>query len=137
MPELDDGDKEFIRRKALFEPMVASEAWKEFSKILEAQYQAHLKSLLSSADPSHDGLAQVMNSEYRKGAAFGIQVALATPHGTIAQAQEIIKSHHVAKEDPNAPRRSNLSDSERKLGIDESGELLPDTVRITDLGGDE
>lgn len=93
-----DDEEEFIRQKKLLEPMLVSEAWKEYERILNAQIANHMAQLMSSANPTLDGLSQVMSGEYRKGAVFGIQRAVATPYDIIRSANEIIENRHVTKE---------------------------------------
>jgi hypothetical protein len=129
-------EREFIRRKTLFEPLVASAAWKELEGILLAQHTGQLQRLLAPPSLTDgavaiDGLAQVMSSEYRKGVVFGIQLTLKTPHATIASANEIISARQE-KEKTNA--RPSTS---RPASVDDDGNRLPDTARVTDLSGGE
>lgn len=132
---MENDDKEFLRRKALFEPMLASEAWKELEQILKAQAETQIAILTRAPNPDQNGLAQVMGSEYRKGAVFGIQLTLTTPHAIIKTANEIIEARQEPKENSNAP--GNYSTSSRR-GDDLNPELnLPEHARITDLGGPE
>ena len=129
-----DDEEEFIRQKKLLEPMLVSEAWKEYERILNAQIANHMAQLMSSANPTLDGLSQVMSGEYRKGAVFGIQRAVATPYDIIRSANEIIENRHVTKEPSNAPGNSS---QQPKPSVDDDGNFLPEHSRVTDLGGDE
>lgn len=135
MAELTEDERLFLKRKKLMEELIATDGWKEFERILRAQYEAHLQSLLPAASPEYDGLAQVMTSEYRKGAVFAIGIALKTPHGIIAEAKNISQAHQTVKEDSNAPR-SQRTEQQPSL-FDDSGDELPEHARVTDLGGDD
>lgn len=134
-----EDELEFLRRKALFEPMVASAAWKELEKILLAQHAGQLQNLLappqlvanSEAGPiALDGMAQVLKSEYYKGVVFGIQLTLKTPYGTIASANEIIALRQDREKDSSDVFRT------KRASHDDDGNPLPESARVTDLSGE-
>lgn len=129
-------EREFLRRKALFEPMLNTDAWKELEKILLAQYNSVLQEILSPPQVRGaeipDGVAHALRSEYHKGVVFGIQLTLSTPRGTIASANEIIADRlEREKGTTDASRES------RPANIDPDGNQLPDSAVVTELGGEQ
>lgn len=132
--ELSDDDKEFLKRRELFEPLLKSEAWKELEKILMAQVEAHTQQMLLPADTSKSGLAHSLVTEFRKGAVFGITTAIKTPYATIKTAEEIVQNRQNVKE-PNYEHP--IVRPVQQPGFDNiSGDELPEYAVVTDLSGD-
>lgn len=130
----DEDEREFLRRKALFEPMLKTPAWIELEQILLSQYASMLQDVLSPpqvrGESIPDGMAHALRSEYLKGVVFGIQLTLKTPRGTIASANEIIADRlEREKGNTDASRSSRPS-------IDPDGNQLPDGAIVTELGGE-
>ena len=142
--QLEADEREFLRRKSLFNAMLATEAWKELEKILLAQHNGQLQALLAPTVVVQqgplgpfalDGLAQALKSEYLKGVVFGINLTLMTPRATIASANEII-ANRQEKEKDNA-KRSSQPIVIVNPGFGADGERLPESAIVTDLGGGE
>lgn len=121
-------EKEFYRRRALFEPMVQTEAWKEFMKISLAQTSSMTRNALAPPAPDRDGINNVLVSEFHKGVVFGIQLTMKTVYDTISAAIDIKKSevNRQTKETENAQRDERF---------DSDGHELPDGAVVSDLGG--
>lgn len=135
LPHFTPDEREYIKRKKLFEELLAFPAWQELEKILQAQYDAQISALVTPPHLQSDGLSQVLTSEYRKGAAFGIRLALSTPRATIKNADEILETYRQPKEDLNVP--GNTSTSSRRVDLNDDELDLPEHVRVSDLGGTE
>jgi hypothetical protein len=118
----------YLRRKRLFEELLASEAWKELEGILKAQREQQLRQLLEAGLPEGgDGVLQVLRSEYRKGVIFGLELAVQTPRATIAIAQQLIQ-------DTRQKERSSTDASGNGTTGDDDDDLGPG-VHVTDLSG--
>jgi hypothetical protein len=126
--ETEKSNREFIRRKLLFEVMVETEAWKELTKILTAQKQSQLNNILTPPSPEMDGINRTLLSEYQKGVVFGIQLTMATPYATINTAKEIISDIN----------RQNVKDEKHddRIELDNDGHELPAGATVRDLSGD-
>ena len=125
-PEADT--QEFFKRRKLFEPMVATEAWKELEKISLAQCAGQFDIIMKPPIATSDGLAHMLRDNYHKGVVFGIKLMIATPHATILQAKEILSSlNRQQKDDTNGRRIDNT---------DDDGQQLPDSAIVTDLSGE-
>lgn len=132
--ELSEDDKEFLRRRELFEPMLKTDAWKEFEKILMSQVEAHTQQMLLPADTSRDGLSHSLVTEFRKGAVFGITTAIKTPYATIKTAEELLQNRQNVKE---PEYEHSIVRPVQQPGFDNiSGDELPEYAVVTDLGGE-
>lgn len=141
--QVEADEREFLRRKSLFDPMLNTEAWKELEAILRSQYAGKIQEILAppvvinqgATGPFPvDGTAQAMRSEYNKGVVFGINLTLMTPRATIASANDII-ANRQEKEKHDAQRSSQPAVRSASHGAD--GEQLPDGATVTDLSGGE
>jgi hypothetical protein len=98
---------QILKQARLFRDMVATEAWLEYVKVLEAQIAAREEVLhipLHSlpphfVPPSTDLSSKAAAIESVKGAIIGLRTALNTPTATIESAREIAKT---SKDDANA-----------------------------------
>ena len=126
MTDYSADEREFLRRKALFEELVETAAWKELKKIGEAQITSQTLQVMVAPPDTGEGVLYAMKDNYRKGAVFGIDLILKTPYATIATAKDIIRE----KEPHDGRQRyddSNDGDGEPTL-------FGPDTI-VTDLAG--
>jgi hypothetical protein len=125
--QVEKENNEFFRRQKLFEPLVASEAWKELTLILSAQHAAQLQELVK---PPGDGVNVTLVDQYRKGVVFGIQLTLKTPYATIETAKEILRE--LANRQPK-----DNSDGRPTDRFDSDGYELPDGAIVRNLSGND
>lgn len=135
MIELDEDAKLCLKRAKLFEEMLASEAWKELAAIVKAQREMHLGNVLSAATGEIDGISHVLRTEFAKGVAFGLGIAVDTPNGVISTAKHIIAARGSVdvpqQEIGNGQRRSA---SDRNSDIERAELNLGPNAIVTDLG---
>lgn len=79
------------KRAEVFEAMVATEAWKEYSLLLSASIQQFGDQVLAPAN----GLDGAFSSEYTKGTIKGLLLAQSLPQATI----ETVKANKLPDDD--------------------------------------
>lgn len=109
MPEpiLDYGtdEKQVLRLAAHFREMVATDWWKEYVRILDAQISDREQLLLlpvSEQHPKFQGMdfqTRAVSLETIKGAIIGLRLAKTIPSATIDHASDIVRDHSVGEED--------------------------------------
>lgn len=85
-------ERSILRIAKLFEEMVATEAWKEYRKILESQVSERERlALMPLAEMQGDFYGRAAHMECIKGAIIGLRLALSIPASTIDHAKDILR----------------------------------------------
>lgn len=93
--QLTDADKEDLKLARALEPMLRSEGWSVYSKLLEKIRDQHMQSILSATT----GIESVLAGEREKGTVVGINLALNLGKTILDTAEQIKKN---LGEDPDA-----------------------------------
>lgn len=85
--KLDEADKGVLKLAAAFEPMIRSEGWHEFMRVLDD----HVRSQQVKVNSASLSIEMVLQGEGAKGALAGLQLAKTIVPVIVEQAREIRK----------------------------------------------